>query len=96
MLSRVSRMSVFLLESTGGGSTLRYFWGRDLQTLSRIAFGRACLVGSRFAHLSPPSLVGFGYGIPPCYGQQIDVGLSRLIALQAEFFRKGNPTPAEN
>jgi hypothetical protein len=27
--------------------------------------------------------------------QQIDAELSRLIALQAEFFQKGNPTPAE-
>ena len=27
--------------------------------------------------------------------QQIDAELTRLIALQAEFFRKSNPTPAE-
>jgi hypothetical protein len=27
--------------------------------------------------------------------QQIDAELSRLIALQTEFYQKGNPTPAE-
>ena len=27
--------------------------------------------------------------------QQINVELSRLIALQTEFYRKGNPTPDE-